>query len=164
MHNLDKRGNGIEVNNKCHGPLLPSTIRGLIIEPSNCGKANVMKSLITYPHGIRFENIYLYSKSLYQPKYEYLGMILNSINGWGFYTFNNNTEIIVESSKAKPNLVFIFDVVICETQDVIRSYFCMGRHKFIDSIYLTQIYSSIYQEILQLTEIVNKYAFNLIII
>ena len=55
-----------------HGSLLPDTIRAILVGPSGSGKTNIMYNLITHANGLRFENIYLYSKSLYQPKYEYL--------------------------------------------------------------------------------------------
>jgi len=37
----------------------------------------------------------------------------------------------------------IFDDVACKNQDNIRSYFCMGRNKNIDSFYLCQTYTHI---------------------
>jgi GTPase SAR1 family protein len=51
--------------NKRHGELLPSTIRCLLVGPSNCGKTNTMISLIEHSNGLRFENVYVYSKSLF---------------------------------------------------------------------------------------------------
>jgi len=55
-----------------HGNILPISIRGIICDPSNCGKTNVLISLLESSHDIRFENVY--SKSLQQPKYlEILG-------------------------------------------------------------------------------------------
>lgn len=127
---------------KKHGPLLPNTIRGIIAGPSNCGKTNVILSMLTQPNGLKFENIYIYSKSLYQPKYEYLKRVLSPIDGIGYYTFSNNSDVC-PVEEAKPNSVFIFDDVACGKQDNIRSYFCMGRHKDIDSFYLCQTYSRI---------------------
>jgi ribosome biogenesis GTPase A len=56
-----------------HSQLLPNTIRCLICGPSNCGKSNVMLSLVFNKNGLKFENIYIYSKSLYQPKYNIYG-------------------------------------------------------------------------------------------
>lgn len=131
-----------------HGPLLPASIRGLIIGPSNCGKTNAMVSLLTHPHGLRFINVYIYSKSLYQPKYEYLRQVLAPIKGLGFYTFNDNAEIM-EPSNAKPNSIFIFDDVICEKQNVIRSYFSMGRHRNVDCFYLAQTYSRVPKQLVR---------------
>lgn len=122
-----------------HGPLFPSSIRSVIVGPSTCGKTNVMLSLIEHPNGLKFENVYLYSKSLYQPKYLYLGELLKPIKGIGYYAFKNGDDIM-DVSKAKPNSLFIFDDVACMNQDVMRDYFSMGRHNHIDSFYLCQTY------------------------
>lgn len=149
VDNLDEKiGCGIDNAEKRHGPLLPSTIRGLIIGPSNCGKTNVMISLLTHPLGLRFSNVYLYSKSLNQPKYEYLRSVLAPIKGLGFYTFSNNAQI-VEPAEAKSESIFIFDDVICENQDVIKSYFSMGRHRSVDCFYLAQTYSRISKQLVR---------------
>lgn len=125
-----------------HSSLLPNSIRALIVGPSNCGKTNIMISLLESPNGLKFENIYLYSKSLYQPKYEYLRKLVTPIKGMGFYTFENN-ESVIPPNEAKSNSVMIFDDVACEKQNHIRAYFCMGRHKDVDSFYLCQTYTRI---------------------
>lgn len=128
--------------NKRHGALLPSSIRGIIVGPSSCGKTNVMISLLEHPNGLQFENVYIYSKSLHQPKYEYLEELIRPISGLGFYTFSNNCDVI-PPEEAKPNSIFIFDDVACGKQDNMRSYFCMGRHNEVDSFYLCQTYTHI---------------------
>lgn len=125
-----------------HSSLLPNTIRALIVGPSNCGKTNVMISLIESPNGLKFENIYLYSKSLYQPKYQYLEKLIKPITGIGYFTFSDN-ESVISPDEAKNNSIMIFDDVACEKQNSIRSYFCMGRHKNVDSFYLCQTYTRI---------------------
>ena len=53
--------------------------RGLIIGPSGCGKTNLILSLLTDINGLRFENVYVYSKSLGQAKYEYLRKLFASL-------------------------------------------------------------------------------------
>ena len=63
---------GHEKKIKRHGDLLPDSIRAIFCGPSNCGKTISLLALITHPNGIRFENVYVYSKSLNQPKYEFL--------------------------------------------------------------------------------------------
>ena len=125
-----------------HSSLLPNSIRALIVGPSNCGKTNVMIGLLESPNGLKFENIYLYSKSLYQPKYEYLQKLISPIKGMGYYTFSDN-ESVIPPDEAKNNSVMIFDDVACEKQNNIRAYFCMGRHKNVDSFYLCQTYTRI---------------------
>jgi len=111
-----------------HSALLPNTIRALIVGPSNCGKTNIMLSLIESPNGLKFENVYIFSKSLYQSKYEYLEKLIKPIKGMGYHTFSHN-EGVLDPSEAKNNSIMIFDDVSCEKQDNIRSYFCMGRQK-----------------------------------
>lgn len=149
VENLDEKLESSDrVHQTRHGSLLPPTIRGLIIGPSNCGKTNVMLSLLLHPKGLRFANVYLYSKSLYQPKYEYLQQVLSPIEGLGFHPYSNNGEII-QPSDAKRNSIFIFDDVICENQNIIRSYFSMGRHKDIDCFYLAQTYSRVPKQLVR---------------
>jgi len=47
-----------------HGEMLPSyTIHAIIYGPSNC-KTNVLINLLESPNGVRFEKVYVYSKSL----------------------------------------------------------------------------------------------------
>lgn len=125
-----------------HSPLLSNSIRGLIVGPSNCGKTNVMMSLLEHPNGLKFENVYIYSKSLHQPKYKHLESAILKIPEMGFYAFSNNCDV-TPPEEAKPNSIFIFDDVACEKQDNIRAYFCMGRHNGIDSFYLCQTYTRI---------------------
>lgn len=131
-----------KIERKKHGKLFPHSIRGLITGPSNCGKTNVMMSLLLHPNGLKFENIYVYSKSLHQPKYEFLRKAIKPIKNMGFFTFSNNCDVI-RVEEAKPNSIFIFDDIACEKQDTIRVYFSMGRHHHIDSFYLCQTYTRI---------------------
>lgn len=114
-----------------HSSLLPSIIRCLISGPSGCGKTNVIVTLIEHPNGLRFENVNVYSKSLYQPKYEYLEKLLQSIKGITYNAYSSG-ENIISPAQVKRNTVFIFDDVACDRQNVIREYFSMGRHKFVD--------------------------------
>jgi hypothetical protein len=128
--------------NRRHGILFPNSMRTLICGPSNCGKSNVMLSLLFAENGLRFENVYVYSKSLYQPKYKYLHDVFKNLKEVGYYPYKENEEI--ESAKdAKENTVFIFDDVACDNQEKIREYFCMGRHKAIDTFYICQTYTRI---------------------
>lgn len=133
---------------KRHGDLLPSSIRCIICGPSDSGKTNVLICLIENPNGLRFENVYVYSKTLEQEKYRYLESILQPIKGMGYYTFSANDEVI-PPSEAKPNSIIIFDDVICDKQDNIREYFCLGRHRGIDCFYLAQTYARIQKQLIR---------------
>lgn len=135
------------IKNK-HGTLLPNNIRALIVGPSNCGKTNVVISLLEHPNGLKFENVYIFSKSLYQPKYEYLKQLLEGISDIGYYTFFDN-DTVPSPDDARPNSVFVFDDVITQKQNHIREFFCMGRHKSIDSFYLAQTYSRVPKQLIR---------------
>lgn len=143
IRNIDVQGDQDKnIKYHRHSALLPNSIRCIICGPSNCGKTNVMISLLENQNGLHFENVYVYAKSLYQPKYVYLRRMLSSIKGIGLYMFSSN-DSVVPLEKVKPNSIFIFDDVICDKQDNIRSYFCMGRHKGVDCFYLSQSYAHI---------------------
>ena len=131
-----------------HGTLFPDTIRCIISGPSNCGKTNVVFNLITKPNGLSFNNIYLFSKSLNQPKYLLLERILNDVPEVSYNKFDANSEIM-EPNNAKPHSIFIFDDVSCENHCKIRTYFAMGRHNQIDSIYIGQTYSKIPKQLIR---------------
>ncbi|KYQ47387.1 hypothetical protein ALC60_13589 [Trachymyrmex zeteki] len=120
-----------------HSSMLPTSIRTIVCGPSNCGKTNVLVSLLESPHGVRFENVYVYSKSLQQPKYQYLTNLLTPIEEIGYFTFSNNSDVI-PPNEALPNSIFIFDDVACDKQNAIREYFAMGRHAHVDCFYLCQ--------------------------
>lgn len=127
---------------KRHGDLLPNSVRAVICGPSNCGKTNALLALITHPNGLRFENVYVYSKSLNQPKYQFLRRLLESTKSIGYFVFNEHEEVI-KPEDAHPNSIMIFDDVACEKQDNMRAFFCMGRHRDVDCFYLCQTYARI---------------------
>lgn len=133
---------GKEKRKKRHGELLPDSIRAVFCGPSNCGKTNSLLALITHPNGLRFENLYVYSKSLNQPKYQFLKEVLEPIEGVSYLPFSEH-ETVVSPDEALPNSIMIFDDVACEKQDNVRAFFCMGRHKSVDSFYLCQSYAHI---------------------
>ncbi|KYN29400.1 hypothetical protein ALC57_01155 [Trachymyrmex cornetzi] len=125
-----------------HGNILPASIRAIVCAPSNCGKTIVLISLLERPHGVRFENVYVYSKLLQQTKYRYLANLLAPIEEIGYFTFSNNSDVIPPSEEF-PNSIFIFDDVACDKQDAIREYFAMGQHANVGCFYLCQTYAKI---------------------
>ena len=134
---------------KKHGYLFGgSSKRALIVGPSNSGKTNVMLTLLEHPNGIRFENVYLYSKSLYQPKYEYLRKVLKPLKEIGFFEYETDQNIVLPQN-IKPNSVIIFDDIPCNNQSVIRDYFTHSRHKNTDCFFIFQGYSSILKRLIR---------------
>lgn len=132
-----------------HGNLFCGTSkRSLVVGGSGCGKTNVLISLLEHPNGLRFENVYVYSKSLYQPKYEYLRVLFEPLKEIGYYEYESGDEII-PPKEIKPNSVVIFDDIVCCNQSIMRDYFCFGRHKNTDCFYLCQTYSSIPKQLIR---------------
>lgn len=142
VENLDVLTSTSEETANKHGPLFPSTLRSVICGPSGAGKTNVLLSLLFDANGLWFENVYVYSKSLYQPKYQLLEGVLKKVKGVRYYAYTDNDSVI-DPSEARINSIFIFDDVACDKQDKIRAYFCMGRHKHVDCFYLCQTYTRI---------------------
>lgn len=131
-----------------HGPLLPNNIRCIICGPSNCGKTNVMYNLLTNENGLKFENVYLYTKSPDQVKYKLLRTIIDDVQGANMYVYTDNDQV-EPPEKSKPNSIYVFDDVICEKQKNITSYFCRGRHNGVDVFYLTQTYSRVPKQLVR---------------
>ncbi|CAK1593833.1 unnamed protein product [Parnassius mnemosyne] len=133
---------------KRYGSLLPNTIRSIVCGPSNCGKTNLVISLMLHQNGPRFRNLYVYSKSLYQPKYLFLEKVLQNVEGISYYKYNHNSEIL-SPHEASLNSIIIFDDVACENQNNIRDYFAMGRHNNIDCFYFNQTYTKIPKQLVR---------------
>lgn len=131
-----------------HGNLLPNSIRCIICGPSNCGKTNLIIGLLLHKNGLQFRNLYVYSKTLNQPKYIFLEQVLRIVPSVKFYKYRENEEVLTPES-AKCNSVIIFDDVACENQNNMRDYFAMGRHKHIDCFYLNQTYSKIPKQLVR---------------
>lgn len=131
-----------------HGNLLPNTIRCIVCGPSNCGKTNLVIGLLLHENGIRFRNVYVYSKTLQQSKYVFLENVLAKVSGVLMNMYSQNDEVL-SLQEAKPQSVIIFDDVACENQNNIRDYFAMGRHRFIDCFYLNQTYSKIPKQLIR---------------
>lgn len=146
--NIDEFTTSSRAGRKRHGSLLPDTVRMLIVGPSNCGKTNALLSLLVTSNGLRFENVYLYSKSLSQPKYKFLEKLLESTECVEFFPYSDREEVI-SPENARPNSLFIFDDVAIESQDNVRAFFCMGRHHDVDCFYLCQTYSRIPKQLVR---------------
>lgn len=145
--NMDDRTsvNAFASETKRHSDLLPNNFRCIIAGPSGCGKTNVLISLIESEHGLKFENLYLYSKTLDQNKYKYLCEMLRSINEIGCYTFSASDNVI-EPNEMKENSLIVFDDVINDRRMnklVVRNIFTLGRHRSLDVAYIVQSYTKL---------------------
>nr|CAI5862882.1 unnamed protein product [Callosobruchus analis] len=101
-----------------------------------------MISLIVYPNGLRFINVYIYCKPPYQPKYQYLRKVLEPLKEIGYFQYTDDKNIVA-MDVIKPNSLIIFDDVATCRQDIIRQYFSLGRHRNTDCFSLCQTYTAI---------------------
>jgi len=79
-------------------------------------------SLLESPYDLRFENVYMYLKLLQQSKYRYLENLLTVIEGIGYFTFSNNSDVV------PPNKAFLNSIF---------------RHANVDCLYLCEMYAKI---------------------
>ena len=149
IKNLDCGGDCNGTSSK-HGSLLPNTVRCIVSGSSNSGKTNIAFNLLFHPNGLCFQNVYVFSKSLFQPKYVMLENVFKALSdtGIGYFTFSENDEV-PSPQEISPNSVMLFDDVACERQHNIRKYFAMGRHNGVDTLYLGQTYSRIPKQLVR---------------
>ncbi len=57
---------------RVNNPLLPKSIRALIVGKSNCGKTTLLLNLLLKPNWLDYENLLLFGKSLHQTEYQIL--------------------------------------------------------------------------------------------
>ena len=55
---------------RTNNPLLPSSIRGLIVGKSNCGKTVLLLNLLLKDNWLDYNNLLVFGNSLHQPEYE----------------------------------------------------------------------------------------------
>ena len=60
------------VTNKNNYPLLPKSLRGLIVGKSGCGKTNLLLNLLLQPGWLDYSKLSVFGKSLFQPEYKIL--------------------------------------------------------------------------------------------
>lgn len=143
--NIDERTSKNSLKKKRHSELLPNNLRCIIAGPSGCGKTNMLIGLIESEHGLKFENIYLYSKTLDQEKYQYLCEMLRPIKEIGCYTFSASDKI-VDPNQMKKNSLIVFDDVINDSamnKTAVRNIFTLGRHRNLDVVYIVQSYTKL---------------------
>ena len=53
-------------------PLLPKSVRGLIVGKSGCGKTTLVLNLLLSPGWLDYDKLYVFGRSLFQPEYRIL--------------------------------------------------------------------------------------------
>lgn len=150
-NDLKTNANNEKTVEKRHGSLLPSSIKMIITGGSGTGKTNSLLCLIKSENGIRFENIYIYSKTMEQDKYKYLEELIKPIKDIGFYKFDSS-ETILKPSEIKKNSLVIFDDIVTNSEinkTIVKDLFTVGRHRNLDVVYLTQTYAKLSKHLIR---------------
>ena len=64
------------VSKRFNHPLLPRSIRGIIVGKSGCGKTTLLLNLLLRPGLLDYDNLFVFGKSLFQPEYRILKKLL----------------------------------------------------------------------------------------
>ena len=60
------------ISKRFNNPLLPRSIRGIIVGKSGCGKITLLLNLLLRPGWLDYDNLCVFRKSLFQPEYRIL--------------------------------------------------------------------------------------------
>ena len=58
------------ISRRLNNPLLPESIRGIIVDKSGCGKTTLLLNLLLRLGWLDYDNLSVFGKSLFQPKYQ----------------------------------------------------------------------------------------------
>ena len=161
MDNLDWE----EKTNRKNSNILPKSIRGLIVGKSGCGKTNLLLNLLLKPELLDYNKLFVYGKSLFQPKYKILQCgFNNNLDKECIYNIFNHRKDIKDKDIDPYKLIkeigetyskdikdpkelnsidknlMIFDDVLLEKQNKCNDFYTRGRHSNVDCFYLSQNY------------------------
>jgi hypothetical protein len=132
--------------------LLPHPLRCLIVGSSGCGKTNLLLNFIYNVKGVKFKNLYVFSRSIDQPAYTQLRKHYEKVEhalGTTIAYFYSNCSDLIPLDECKPNSLVVFDDCLLEEQTKIKDYFIRGRHKQISCIYLSQSYGRVDMQVIR---------------
>lgn len=87
-----------------NGPIFPNNVRCVICGPSGCGKTYLIICLFVHKNGVRYKNIYIYSKQYFNQNYKFLRKFFDGLNNT-----RNYVDEIINTENVLPYPVYIFD-------------------------------------------------------
>lgn len=108
IQNLTWKSSGKKRQNH---PLLPRSIRGLIVGKSGSGKTTVLMNLLLQPRWLDYNNLFVYGKSLFQPEYK----IIKTAFECGF-----SKELVLHFFKHPDEFMRQAQINKCEIGDLIH--------------------------------------------
>ena len=131
-----------------NGDFLPDNVRCIIVGNPGSGKTNLLLNLLIAENGLKFRNIYVLSRTLFQKKYRFLEEVVKSISGMKFVTYDTNAEL-EEAENIEPNRILIIDDLNNSSQEKLRKYFTISRQKNVDLFFIGHTYSLIEKRIIR---------------
>ena len=93
------------ITKRFNNPLLPRSIRGIIVGKSGCGKTTILLNLLLRPGWLDYDNLCVFGRSLFQPEYQILKKAFeeNLPKEYILRLFNMRDEI--QNIQASPSIV-----------------------------------------------------------
>ena len=93
------------ITKRFNNPLLPRSIRGIIVGKSGCGKTTLLLNLLLRPGWLDYDNLFVFGRSLFQPEYRILKKAFeeNLPKEYILRLFNMRDEI--QNSRIPPSIV-----------------------------------------------------------
>jgi len=130
-----------------NGPLFGNSIRMICAGRSGAGKTVALTQILLSTNGVRFENVYLVSPTIYQDTYTMLREVFEG-TGVEYHTFPSVNDLPPVSA-LKPFSCVIFDDLPVADYAKVSEIFYTGRHRYIHSIFLCHTYGKLLPGILR---------------
>ena len=132
---------------------LPS-IRCLLAGAAGSGKTNLLFNFILNDDLLHYDRLYIYSKTLNQPKYRFLQSLFEDVEGdlgkQVAFFHNSQADLLApEELDASYRNLIVFDDVLLDKQNNIERYFAQGRHSNADIFYCCQSYSRVPKQVVR---------------
>jgi len=84
--------------NRNNNPLLPKSVRGVIIGKSGCSKIRLLCNLLLQPNWLDYDKLMVYGESLYQPVYNIMQKAFElGLSKENFLDLFKNSDAIINS-------------------------------------------------------------------
>lgn len=165
INSLNPNVRKVEANNHALFPQHTEnqSFRWLVSGESGSGKTNLVLSAILPPQfrnsespddaiQIKFDKLYLYTKTPEQPKYKLLFQWINTMESEFEQAYGEKLDMVTIRTKPEEvisvddmdsdiiNLCIIDDMITVKNQEVFEDMFIRGRHRNLSCIYITQSY------------------------